>query len=157
MERESTAIDPRPVRASNKNVEVYHSKSLYNYVLCPGWHPREAEILRNALMKYGIGRWVKISESKCLPNKSISQMYNQTQRFLGQQSLAEFMQLHVDLFRVWETNQAKIDVVRKGGLIINVGDNPTKASIFRKREANKKKFGLSLETVNKIRLPRYEA
>jgi hypothetical protein len=67
------------------------------------------------------------------------------------------MQLHVDLFRVWEANQAKTDVVRKGGLIINVGDNPTKASIFRKREANKKLYGLSLETVNKIRLPRFEA
>ena len=77
MERESTACEPRG-GSKRGNVDVYHSKSLYNYVLCPGWHPREAEILRSALMKFGIGRWVKISESKCLPNKSISQMYNQT-------------------------------------------------------------------------------
>ena len=46
--------------------------------------------------------------------------------------------------------------MRKGGLIINMGDNPTKASVYRKREANKKKFGLSLETVNRIRLPKFE-
>ena len=46
--------------------------------------------------------------------------------------------------------------VRKAGLIINTGDNPTKASIYRKREANKKKYGLSAETVARIKLPRFE-
>ena len=60
--------------------------------------------------------------------------------------------------KVWEENQKKQgpEIVRKGGLVINTGDNPTKASIYRKREANKKKFGLSVETVARIKLPRFE-
>ena len=38
------------------------------------------------------------------------------------------MSLHIDLEKVWENNNAKRgpDVVRKAGLIINMGDNPTK-------------------------------
>ena len=80
------------------------SRSLWNFVLSPGWDPREAEILKIALMKFGIGRWVKIAKSDCLPNKAISQMYMQTQRLVGQQSLAEFMGLHLDLQKVWERN-----------------------------------------------------
>ena len=35
-----------------------------------------------------------------------------------------------------------------------MGDNPTKAQIDRKREANKKAFGLSLSFVNNLRLPK---
>ena len=31
-------------------------------------------------------------------------MYMQTQRLVGQQSLAEFMGLHLDLQKVWERN-----------------------------------------------------
>jgi len=76
-------------------------------VLSPGWDPREAEILKIALMKFGVGRWVKISKSECLPNKAISQMYMQTQRLVGQQSLAEFMGLHLDLQKVWKHNIEK--------------------------------------------------
>ena len=35
-----------------------------------------------------------------------------------------------------------------------MGDNPTKAQIDRKREANKKAFGLSLTFVNNLKLPK---
>ena len=31
----------------------------------------------------------------------------QTQRIIGQQSLAEFMGLHIDLEKVWEKNNAR--------------------------------------------------
>jgi hypothetical protein len=44
-------------------------------------------VLRLALMKFGIGKWKRILESKCLPGKSIGQIYMQTQRLVGQQSL----------------------------------------------------------------------
>ena len=56
-------------------------------------------------------------------------MYMQTQRLLGQQSLAEFMGLHLNLEKVWEVNNAKREgkYVRKAGLLINMGDNPTKS------------------------------
>jgi hypothetical protein len=33
------------------------SKSLHNYTLSPGWTKDEVEILKIALMKYGIGKW----------------------------------------------------------------------------------------------------
>jgi len=42
-----------------------------------------------------------------LPTKSIQQCYLQTQRLLGQQSLAEFMGLHVDVDRIAEDNRSK--------------------------------------------------
>lgn len=39
-------------------------------------------------MKYGIGRWVQILDTGLLPGKLIQQLNGQTQRLLGQQSLA---------------------------------------------------------------------
>jgi len=48
------------------------------------------------------------------------------------------MGLHLDLEAIYLDNRAKQEVTRKGGLIINTGDNPTKAEIYRKREAHKK-------------------
>lgn len=39
-------------------------------------------------MKYGVGRWVQILETGLLPGKMIQQLNGQTQRLLGQQSLA---------------------------------------------------------------------
>ena len=47
------------------------------------------------------------------------------------------MGLHLDLESIYLDNRAKQNVTRKAGLIINSGDNPTKAEIHRKREANK--------------------
>lgn len=44
--------------------------------------------MRLSLMKYGIGQWVKILDTGLLPGKMIQQLYGQTQRLLGQQSLA---------------------------------------------------------------------
>jgi hypothetical protein len=45
-------------------------------------------ILKLALMKFGVGKWKEIVESDCLPGKLIQQLNGQTQRLLGQQSLA---------------------------------------------------------------------
>jgi hypothetical protein len=45
--------------------------------------------------------------SKVLPTKSIQQCYLQTQRLLGQQSLAEFMSLHVNIDKILEDNVKK--------------------------------------------------
>ena len=83
-------------------------------------------------------------------------MYMQTQRLVGQQSLAEFMGLHLNLEKLWEFNNAKRgpNHIRKAGLLINMGDNPTKAQVYKKREANKKRFGLPHGVVDKLRLPK---
>jgi hypothetical protein len=64
------------------------SLSLWNCTLSPGWTEEESEILRKALMKFGVGNWAKIIESGCLPGKTNAQMNLQLQRLLGQQSTA---------------------------------------------------------------------
>jgi len=38
------------------------SKSLHNYTLSPGWTREEVDILKIALMKFGIGKWKKIQK-----------------------------------------------------------------------------------------------
>ena len=45
--------------------------------------------------------------SKILPTKTAQQCYLQTQRLLGQQSLAEFMGLHVNIDRIALDNKKK--------------------------------------------------
>lgn len=72
-------------------------------------------------MKFGIGRWVQILETGLLPGKLIQQLNGQTQRLLGQQSLAAYTGLHVDIDRIRAQNEARTDAPRKSGLIINTG------------------------------------
>ncbi len=50
----------------------------------------------------------------------------QTQRLLGQQSLGDFMGLHLNLERVFQDNMKKTGVTRKNNFIINTSNNPTK-------------------------------
>ena len=42
--------------------KVADSKSLHNYTMSPGWTRDEVDILKIALMKYGIGKWKKIQK-----------------------------------------------------------------------------------------------
>lgn len=107
-------------------------------------------------MKFGVGRWRAIEKSECLSTKTIGQMYLQAQRLVGQQSLAEFMGLHLDLEQIWLKNASKQgpDVIRKYGCIINTGDNMSKALVKKLRDQNKKRFGLSSSFVNNLELPR---
>jgi hypothetical protein len=116
----------------SKKIEHNQSKSLWNYTLSPGWKPEEVQILKLALMKFGIGKWKKIVNSKCLSGKSIAQIYMQTQRLLGQQSLGDFMGLHLNLEKVFQDNMKKTGVTRKNNFIINTSNNPTKEE--RKRQ-----------------------
>ncbi len=111
---------------SSKKIEHHQSKSLWNYTLSPGWKQEEVNILKLAIQKFGVGKWRKIVNSKCLPGKSIGQIYMQTQRLLGQQSLAEFMGLHLNLESIYHDNMKKTGVLRKNNFIINTNDNPTK-------------------------------
>ena len=95
---------------NQKNIS--DSKSLWNYTLSPGWTIEEVDVLKIALMKYGIGKWKRIKKINCLPGKTIAQMNLQTQRLLGQQSLAEFMGLHVDLEKVFQENKLKNVIIK---------------------------------------------
>lgn len=89
------------------------SKSLWNFTVAPGrrisvysnivgWTKAEAEVLRCAIMKYGIGSWKQVSNLKLLPGKTVSQIVCQVQRMIGQQSLKGFIFLFcIDFCRVF--------------------------------------------------------
>jgi hypothetical protein len=64
------------------------------------------------------------------------------------------MGLHLDLESIYLDNRSKSGVYRKNGLIVNVGNNPTKKEICEKREANKHKYGLSQTFVQNLKLPK---
>ena len=139
-----------------KKTKINHNESvsLWNYTLSPGWSRAEVEVLKLALQKFGIGKWARIIRSQCLPGKSIGQIYLQTQRIMGQQSLGDFMGLNVDIERVFIDNSKKTGVVRKNNCIINTGDNPNKIERARKINENREKYGIAFEIISKIKLPK---
>lgn len=79
---------PRPL------AHVTPSRS-WNFTPAPGWTKEEAHTLKLCLMRHGVGRWVQILETGLLPGKLIQQLNGQTQRLLGQQSLAAYTGLQV--------------------------------------------------------------
>lgn len=139
---------------TKNHIKHNQSRSLWNYTLSPGWSPEEVEVLKSALQKFGIGRWRKIIKSECLPGKSIGQIYLQTQRLMGQQSLGDFMGLHIDIQRVFVDNSRKQDVLRKNKCIVNTGNNPNPEERKLKIEENKAKYGVSMDVVKSIKLPK---
>jgi len=137
------------------------SRSLWNYTLSPGWSVEEAEILSRAIIKYGVGNWNDILKSKCLPNKTRSQLNLQTQRLIGQQSLGEFMGVHLDPREVYMyLMEERKDVKRKNGCIINEGNNPTVDERRQKILQNKQKWAktpLEIEQIVVVALVDKEA
>mmetsp|Transcript_3562 Transcript_3562/g.11069 ORF Transcript_3562/g.11069 Transcript_3562/m.11069 type:complete len:242 (+) Transcript_3562:67-792(+) len=121
------------------------SPSLWNATLSPGWTIEETQVLRQAIMKWGFGRWKEIVESRCLPHKTPAQLNLQAQRMVGQQSLGEFMGVHLDCAAVFFENAKRTDVKRKNGMIINTGKNPTPAARKLKIQANIEKYGIPRE------------
>lgn len=130
-----------------------NSQSLINATLAPGWRPDEVEVLKVALMKFGIGRWRKIMQSGCLPGKTPSQLSSQTQRLLGQQSLAEYLHLHLDVDKVSKHNQSKTGVKRKSNCIVNTGKNPNPEELERLQEFNREQFGIPTSKIRSLEIP----
>ena len=64
---------------------------------------------------------------------------------MGQQSLAEFLGLHLDIDAIAKKNKANRTASRKAGLIINTGDKLTIEDKKRKQAENKIAYGLSDE------------
>ena len=87
---------------------------------------------------------MQILDTGLLPGKLIQQLNGQTQRLLGQQSLAAYTGLCVDLDRIRKDNDKK-EGERKGGLLINSGPNPTKALRAKWQAEAKETYGLSDE------------
>ena len=55
QKKRSTAVAKKTL--AGQIPKVADSKSLHNYTLSPGWSKKEVEILKIALMKFGIGKW----------------------------------------------------------------------------------------------------
>ncbi|KAJ3001811.1 hypothetical protein HKX48_002665 [Thoreauomyces humboldtii] len=150
------ASKPRSMPAGHRNIlRPNDSASLWNCTLSPGWSLEEADILRRALMRFGIGNWKDILESACLPGKTNAQLNLQTQRMLGQQSTAEFQTLHIDPLVIAAKN-ALIQgphVKRKNGFIVNSGGKLTKEEKQRRIKENKETFELPEEEWRAIILP----
>lgn len=77
-------------------------------------------------MRFGVGQWLAILNTGLLPGKLIQQLNGQTQRMLGQQSLAAYSGLKVDIDAIRADNEKRKDVLRKGGLIIYQGPTPNR-------------------------------
>ncbi|GIL82495.1 hypothetical protein Vretimale_11934 [Volvox reticuliferus] len=129
---------------------VGDAASLWNFTPAPGWNREEVQILRLCLMKYGVGQWLQILGTGLLPGKLIQQLNGQTQRLLGQQSLAAFTGLRVDVDRVRVDNEARTDATRKAGLIIYDGPPLTKEMKAELREEAMRKYGLTPEQLKKV-------
>lgn len=140
-------------QSSRRYMQSTDSSSLWNFTLSPGWTSAEIAVLRLALMKVGCGRWQEIL--RFLPGKTVSQLNLQAQRLFGQQSLAEFAELHVDPLKVFEANAALQGdgVVRKNGMIVNQGAQLTAAETRARIAANRERYGISKEEAEVIEVP----
>ncbi|KAF7721029.1 hypothetical protein EC973_005539 [Apophysomyces ossiformis] len=150
---------PRSMTAGARNVlRSNDSASLWNCTLSPGWTEDEAETLRKALMKFGVGNWAKIIESGCLPGKTNAQMNLQLQRLLGQQSTAEFAGLHIDPKVIGERN-SKIQgahIKRKNNCIVNTGGKLSREELRQRVQKNKELYELPESEWKHIELPKIE-
>ena len=59
------------------------SASLDTRTHAPGWTAKESELLKHAMMKFGVGKWGKLRRSGLLPHKKLIQSFIETQRLLG--------------------------------------------------------------------------
>ena len=72
---------------------------------------------------------------------------------LGQQSLAEFLSLHLDTKKITADNKRRVNAIRKHGIIVNDGNKLTREELVEKRILNQEKYGLTKEQVDAIKLP----
>lgn len=150
---------PRSMPTGARNIlRPNDSVSLWNCTLSPGWTQEESDILRNALIYYGIGNWKDVIEHGCLPDKTNAQMNLQLQRMLGQQSTAEFQNLHIDPYLIGKINSQKQypGIRRKNGFIVNTGGKLSKAELKKRKQENKEKYEMPESEWKKIVLPSRE-
>ncbi|OIR57846.1 MAG: uncharacterized protein A8A55_1376 [Amphiamblys sp. WSBS2006] len=117
------------------------------------WTAYEVEILRRAIIYYGVGNPKKIMQHGCLLTKRPPQITTKTQNLMGQQSLAEFVGLHVDVTRVGKDNAKLKNVLRKGKKIINTSKRLKGDALKEKREENEDKYEIGEEERERIILP----
>lgn len=96
LHEKTTSSSSSKKKTNNNNKNIQQSKSLFNFSQAPGWNEEENRILRLGIMKFGVGSWSTIHRSGILPGKNFAQLYIQTQRMLGVQSLAPFNGIRLD-------------------------------------------------------------
>ena len=57
-----TEVKNEGFKTKKKQQDIHDSKSLWNFSIAPGWKSEEIDILKKALMKFGIGKWKQIQE-----------------------------------------------------------------------------------------------
>ena len=72
------------------------------------------------------------------------------QRLFGQQSLAGFMGLHVDIDAISEKNKLNKTGKRKQGFLVNDGDKLTPEIKLALQKENHEKYGLDPEYLNNV-------
>lgn len=132
------------------------SKSLWNFSLSPGWTKKEVEVFEAALTKYGIGNWTNIIKHRCLPGKTVAQLYNQTQRLLGQQSLAEFQGLSLNIRAIFARNLT-IKGKRKNNCLVNSGNKLTRPKLEKLKIKNQEEFGIAQDVIDSTTIPELTA
>lgn len=75
-------------RTNTQPVAPTHNIRSWNFTPSPGWTEEEARTLKLCVMRHGVGAWGQIAATGLLPGKTTGQLSSQTQRLLGQQSLA---------------------------------------------------------------------
>lgn len=128
------------------------SSSLWNVSMQAGWSPMEIKLLKVGVMKYGVGKWTEFYQSQVIPTKDIGSCYLQLQRIMGQQSLAEFMGLKVDIDAVYEMNKKRTGK-RKNGCLVNEGDKLTQEIKRELIKLNQDKYGLPQAYIDQLKLP----
>jgi hypothetical protein len=132
---------PKSMQSGSRNIlRPNDSLSLWNYTLSPGWTLAESEMLRKAILKFGVGNWKDVLASGCLPGKTNAQINLQLQRMIGQQSTAEFQGIHLDPFVVGQENSKRQGVKRKNGCIVNTGNKMSRQELLERIQLNKKKY-----------------
>ena len=90
-----------------------------------------------------------------LPEKTLAQINNQTQRFLGQQATREFhlMKVNLDAVNEWNAKKVGPNIFRKNGCIINSGNKLEKKEVLQLQVEHNRRFGLSKEYIRHIVIP----
>lgn len=148
--KQAQAYIPRSMQSSvNYAINNLASQDEFHNVpsKSPGWLPIEKQILRQCVMKYGMGRYVPIHAGHYLPGKNTQQICSQVQRILRRQAIAEYHHLHLDIFRVGNQNNR----MQGGRFLIRENRLEGKPLMLRKC-FNQWKFGLSREEVENVKI-----
>lgn len=75
-----------------------------------GWYELEQILLKHCNARFGVGRYASIHSGNFLRKRSTQQLYTQTQRIIGQQSISEFSGIRLDVNEVKCFNRSRHEV-----------------------------------------------